>query len=86
MKTRIISGIVMGVIVAVVLGLGFLFDAVIIIAAVGLLAAGAVYELLHNAAGIKNKLCWIGGCVFTFLFVVFIFSCFSLFFVDKLYK
>ena len=69
MKTRIISGIVMGVIVALILGLGFLFDAVIIIAAVGLLAAGAVYELLHNAAGIKAKAAWIGACVYAFLFV-----------------
>ena len=70
MKTRIISGIVMGVIVAGVLALGFLWEPVVITVAISLLAAGAVYELLHNAAGIKNKLCWIGGCVFTFLFVV----------------
>ena len=56
MKTRIISGIVMGAIVAAVLDLGFLWEPIIITIAIALLAAGAVYELLHNAAGIKCKL------------------------------
>ena len=70
MKTRIISGIVMGVIVAAVLALGFLVEPFIITIAIAVIAAGAVYELLHNAAGIKNKAVWIGGCVFAFLFIV----------------
>ncbi|MBQ6847563.1 MAG: phosphatidate cytidylyltransferase [Clostridia bacterium] len=70
MKTRIISGIVMGVIVAVVLALGFLVEPIIITVAVALIAVGAVYELIHNAAGIKDKAAWIGGCVFAFLFVI----------------
>ena len=55
MKTRIISGIVMGIIVAAVLALGFLWEPIVITIAIALLAAGAVYELLHNAAGIKCK-------------------------------
>ncbi len=70
MKTRIISGIVMAVIVAVLLTIGFLWQPFVITLAVALIAAGAVYELLHNAAGIKSKPAWIGGCVFTALFVI----------------
>lgn len=69
MKIRIISGIVMGVIVAAVLAVGFLWNPVVITAAIALLAAGAVYELLHNAAGIKIKTAWIGACVYSFLMV-----------------
>ncbi len=70
MKTRIISGIVMGAIVAAVLALGFLVEPIIITIAVGLIAVGAVYELLHNGAGIEDKAAWIGGCVFTFIFIL----------------
>lgn len=66
MKTRIISGIVMGIIVAAVLALGFLWEPIVITIAVALLAAGAVYELLHNAAGIKCKLSLILACAFSF--------------------
>lgn len=66
MKTRIISGIVMGAIVATVLALGFLWEPIIITIAIALLAAGAIYELLHNAAGIKCKLSLILACVFSF--------------------
>lgn len=66
MKTRIISGIVMGAIVAAVLALGFLWEPIVITVAIALLAAGAVYELLHNAAGIKCKLSLIFACMFSF--------------------
>ncbi len=66
MNTRIISGIVMGAIVAAVLALGFLWEPIIITIAIALLAAGAVYELLHNAAGIKCKLSLILACLFGF--------------------
>ncbi len=55
MKTRIISGIVMAVIVAALLTIGFLWQSFVITLAVALIAAGAVYELLHNAVGIKSK-------------------------------
>ena len=71
MKTRIISGIVMGVIVATVLALGILVQPIIITLAVALVAAGAVYELIHNAAGIKSKIAVTGSIVFAFLYVVF---------------
>ena len=71
MKTRIISGIVMGVIVATVLALGILVQPIIITLAVALIAAGAVYELIHNAAGIKSKIAVSGSVVFAFLYVVF---------------
>lgn len=71
MKTRIISGIIMGVIVACVLALGFLVQPIIITLAVALIAAGAVYELIHNAAGIKSKIAVAGSIVFTFFYVVF---------------
>ncbi len=70
MKTRIISGIVMGVIVAVVLTLGFLLTDVIITAAIGLLSAIAIYEILHNAAGITDKITLIGACIFSFLCIL----------------
>ena len=69
MKTRIISGIVMGVIVAAVLAVGLLWAPIVVTLAVAALAAGAVYELLHNAAGIKSKASWIGACAFSALFV-----------------
>ncbi len=70
MKTRIISGVVMGVIVAAVLALGFLWEPLIITLAIAVIAAGAVYELLHNAAGIKDKIAWIGALIFTFLYIL----------------
>lgn len=69
MKTRIISGIVMGVIVAVILAIGFIFEPIVITVAVALIAAAAVYELLHNAAGIKSKLSLVFACLFTFYIV-----------------
>lgn len=69
MKTRIISGIVMGIIVAAALTAGFLVCPYIITLAIAVLSAGAVYELLHNAAGIKCKASIIGAGVFSVLFV-----------------
>jgi len=70
MKTRIISGIVMGAIVAAVLALGFLWNSIVITLAIALIAAVAVYELLHNAAGIKSKPALIGACLYAFLNVI----------------
>lgn len=66
MKTRIISGIVMGVIVAAVLALGFLWESVVIVAAISIISTAAIYELLHNAAGIKDKIALSGACLFGF--------------------
>ena len=65
MKTRIISGIVMGAIVAAVLTAGLLWNSIVIAVFVALLAAGAVYELVHNVAKIQSKAAWLGACVYT---------------------
>lgn len=70
MKTRIISGIVMGALVAALLAAGYLLSGVVITAAVALLAAAAVYELLCNATGIKDIATVAGGCVCAFLTVL----------------
>ena len=70
MKTRIISGIVMGVIVAAVLAVGFLWNTVVITVAIALLAAVAVFELLHNAAKIDSKYTLIGAVVYVFLHTI----------------
>ena len=67
MKTRIISGIVMGVIVAAILAAGFLFNSIIISIAIAFMAAGAAYEHIHNAVGIKSKAALIGVCVYSAL-------------------
>lgn len=70
MKTRIISGIVMALIVAAILAVGYLWAPIVITIAVALLAAGAVYELLCNAAGIKDKIVLSGACAYAALTVV----------------
>lgn len=70
MKTRIISGIVLALIVAGVLALGIYVNPLFITFFIALIAAAAVYELLHNAAGIKSKAALIGACAFSVLFVV----------------
>lgn len=67
MKTRIISGIVMGVIVAAVLAAGYIWNTVVITAAIGIISAIAVYELLHNAVKVESKFSLIGAMVFVFL-------------------
>ncbi len=69
MKTRIISGAVMTIIVAGVLAAGYLWEPIVITVAIGLLAAAAVYELVHNAAGVKKIAVVIGACVYTALAV-----------------
>ncbi|MBE6787154.1 MAG: hypothetical protein E7537_02275 [Ruminococcaceae bacterium] len=70
MKTRIISGAVMALILAAILAVGFLWQSIVITIAVALLAAGAVFELIHNAAGIKKKTIVIGACLFAALTVI----------------
>ncbi len=73
MKTRIISGIVIILTVAAIVTLGTLWNAGFIVFAVGLIAAGAVFELLYNVAGIRCKASIIGACVFAFLAVCTLF-------------
>lgn len=67
MKTRIISGIVMALLVAAMLTLGFMWEPLIISIAVAILAVIAVYELIHNAAAIKDMEAIVGACLFAFL-------------------
>ena len=64
MKTRIISGIIMIMAVAVILLVGLLWNTAVITVTIALLAAGAVYELLHNAADIKSGICVFVSCLF----------------------
>lgn len=66
MKTRIISGIVMGTIVSVIIALGFLLESTITTVCIALLATVAVFELMYNAAKINSKYTLIGAMVFVF--------------------
>lgn len=70
MKTRIISGAVMIIAIAAVLTIGLLWAPWLVTGAVALIAAIGIYELLHNAAGITNKLAVLGAMVYT-LFAVY---------------
>lgn len=54
MKTRIISGIVMIMLVALVLVAGLRWNSLVITAFLAVLAAFGVYELIHNALGVKR--------------------------------
>lgn len=67
MKTRIISGIVLFIIVAAVLAAGIFISPVIVSFFIALISANAVYELLKNAAGIKSNTALIGSMVYSFL-------------------
>ena len=69
MKTRIISGAVLVLVTAAVITAGNLINPLIITFFIALIAAVAVYELLHNAAGIANRAAVAGGCVYAFLAV-----------------
>lgn len=71
MKTRIISGIVMGIIVATVLAVGFLWQSAVITVAVALIAAIAIYELLHNATKIESNYILICSVIFVFANTLF---------------
>lgn len=63
MKTRIISGIVMGLIVAAVLVTGAYVPAVVTVF-IALLSGVAVYELVHTAAGIKDTASVVAATLF----------------------
>lgn len=72
LKTRIISGIVMGIIVAAVVSAGMLWNTAVIVLFTALLAGAAIYELAHNAAGIKSGAAVGGACVYSFAAVCII--------------
>ncbi len=69
MKTRILSGIMMGVVVAAVLLLGTFVSDVFITLFVAVLASMAIYELLKNVAKVNSKSATIGAMIFAFLYV-----------------
>lgn len=66
MKTRIISGAVMILLLAGIVYLGFFWQSAIITAAVAILAVLAVFELLFYAAKIKDVLSLVGACLVAF--------------------
>lgn len=72
MKKRIISGVVMGAIVALVLALGLTVNSVILTAFVAIVAALGVFELVGNAAGIKNIIFRVSSAAYT-VAMVFVF-------------
>ncbi|MBE6810688.1 MAG: hypothetical protein E7521_06495 [Ruminococcaceae bacterium] len=69
MKQRIISGVVMGGIVALVLVLGLWVKSVILTTFVALIAALGVFELVGNAAKIDNIVFRIVSAVYTVIMV-----------------
>lgn len=73
MKKRIISGVVMGAVVALVLALGLLLENFIITAFVAIIAGIGVLELVGNAAKIDWIVFKILSCVYTAI-MVFILS------------
>lgn len=73
MKKRIISGVVMAAIVAVVLYVGLNAQNLVITAFLAILAGVAMSELIGNAAGMKDRLCVIVSSVYTTV-MVFLFS------------
>ena len=70
MKTRIISGVLMALIVILVLLAGFNLSPIIITGFVAVIAAIGCFELVNNAAGIKSRLAVYGACAFTVLFIL----------------
>ena len=70
MKTRIISGAVMGALLLAILGLGYSVSPMIITVVIALLAAVATFELVHNVTGIKSKTAIIASMLYTAVAVV----------------
>ena len=70
MKTRIISGLIMAVIVLSVLALGYTINPIIITVFIALIAPIATYELVHNVAKIKSKTAIIVSMLYTAVGVV----------------
>ncbi len=72
MKTRIVSGIIMIAAVAIILVLGLNLHFGIILGVMALIAAVGMYELLHNATGLENKIALIAAAAYTAATVVFV--------------
>lgn len=73
MKKRIISGVIMAAVAAVVLALGLLLENIIITAFVAVIAGIAIFELVGNAAKIDDIVFKIISIVYT-VSTVFVFS------------
>ncbi len=70
MKTRIISGAIMGAVVLGILALGYTVNPYIITLFIALVAPFATYELVHNVAKIKSKAAIIISMAYTFIGVI----------------
>ena len=70
MKTRIISGLIMGVIVMSVLALGYTINPIFTTVFIAIVATIATYELIHNVAKIKSKTAIIVSMLYTAVGVV----------------
>ena len=57
------------IITAAVIAAGMLINPLIITAFIAFIAAVGIYELLHNAAGVKSKAALIGACAYVALMV-----------------
>lgn len=57
------------IITAAVIAAGMLINPLIITAFIAFIAAVGIYELLHNAAGVKSKAALIGACTYVALMV-----------------
>ena len=55
------------IITAAVIAAGMLINPLIITAFIAFIAAVGIYELLHNAAGVKSKAALIGACAYVAL-------------------
>lgn len=73
MKKRIISGVVMGIVVALVLLIGLKFETLVITTFLSIIAAVGICELVCNAAGVEGVVFRIVPAVFT-VAMVFVFS------------
>ncbi len=71
MKTRIISGIVIAAVVAAVLTVGVTAAPLVITVFLGLLSAIAVFELLCNAAKVRDFYSLVIASIFSFVYVFF---------------
>lgn len=70
MKTRIISGVIMGIIVLAILALGYTVNPVVITVAIAVIAMIATYELIHNVAKIESKAAIIISMLYTAVGVI----------------
>ena len=71
MKTRVISGAIMGAILLTFLALGYTINPMIITLGVAVLAAVATWEIIHNVVKVKSKLINAVAMIYSATAVVF---------------